>query len=111
MQDTIRKICTRLNDGQITVVEATDQLSDLLNSYKGVLHEIGGVKYVLFETEIPCTDKGRKIAKKVDENVKEYKGIELSSKHKSSFLSAGSVKVKVLIPEYNALEFSQAFLK
>ncbi len=64
-------------------------------------YEVNGIKYLLFECDLNSRSH-----EKFTRKIEKYRGIVQSVKKTSGFWSETIVNVKVLIPEINAINFT-----
>lgn len=68
---------------------------------ENIIVELNGIKYLLFECDL-----NNRTHLKFTQKVQKYRGIVQSMKIKSGLFIETIVTVKVLIPEINAISFS-----
>ena len=70
--------------------------------------EINGKKYVVFQTEVAINKSGIYYAELLEEKIKKFDGIETHNEIIQSFYGINKARIKFLIPEENAVEFSKS---
>ncbi len=66
-----------------------------------IIHTINKKNYVLFEVEVPISR-----TTKWEDKINRYSGITQSITKKESFWNGTTINIKILIPEENAMDFS-----